>query len=111
MEAAVTTTELVERLRPALALLPIEVHDTPDYAEATGPQFQAMTLAPQAFTALNHLPGLLATIESQQRLIERKDSLLMRFVGTIKGDTLLMLDPDLAALVDEYAALTPSKEG
>jgi predicted nucleic acid-binding protein len=58
-------SELVERLRPALALLPIECRDTPDYAEATGPEFQAMTMRPDAFLALNSLPATLDALATR----------------------------------------------
>ena len=60
-----------ERLRglmeKASALLPIVGRDGPDYAEVTGTGFQAMTMNPQAFAALNDLlpalPTLLARID------------------------------------------------
>ena len=58
--------EIVGKLKPALKLLPIECHDTPDYAEATGPQFRAMTMVPEAFLALRALPEAIAFIEAQQ---------------------------------------------
>jgi UDP-N-acetylglucosamine transferase subunit ALG13 len=39
-------------------------------------------------------------------MTDKTESLLARFVGTVKGDDLLAMDPDLSALVEEYHALT-----
>jgi hypothetical protein len=57
-------SDLEGRLRPALVLLPIECRDTANYAEATGPQFQAMTMRPDAFLALNALPEVFDALAS-----------------------------------------------
>lgn len=45
-------------------------------------------------------PAILALREAQQW----RDSLLARFVGTIIGDDLLMMDHELAPLINEYAS-------
>lgn len=75
-------TDLIERLRPALALLPIECHDTADYAEATGKDFQAMTMRPDAFLALNALPELFDIIEQFTADVE---SLKRRAARTVRN--------------------------
>lgn len=43
-------------------LLPISIHETPDYAEVSfgGCQAQAMTMEPETWLALNQLPALIA---------------------------------------------------
>lgn len=61
--------KLLGELEAATGLLPITCHDTPDYAEATGTDFIAMTMRPNAFMALNHLPTLITTIRA---LMEEK---------------------------------------
>jgi len=72
------TATLLERLEPALELLPVTVEDGQDYATATGPQFQAMTMKPEAFLALNALPDAIATIRSLQAENERLSGALAR---------------------------------
>lgn len=59
--------EKVARLDAALArLLPVVIHETPDYAEVTfgEAKVQAMTLEPDTLLALNELPAILAALQS-----------------------------------------------
>ena len=96
---------MVERLRPALKLLPVECHDTPDYAEATGPQFQAMTMVPEAFLALNKLPELFDYIE---RLEAEKRMLVEQCANWLRNNITQISETNIegvcAAMVAEVSA-------
>ena len=67
-------TDLIERAKAALRLLPVATHDTQDYCEATGPCFQAMTMDREAFEALNLLPDLLAEVEALTARAEKAEA-------------------------------------
>lgn len=67
--------DLVERrLAIAARLLPIDRHDTPDYAEVTGDSFQAMTVDPEAFEALIALPEAIAELTRLRATLLRAEA-------------------------------------
>ncbi len=63
--------ELRELIVTVTELLPITVHNGPDYAEAYGTDFQAMTMRPERFEALAKvLPGLPSLLDEITALRE-----------------------------------------
>lgn len=61
-----------ERLAEMIAILdgnlPLVRHDTPDYAEISGPNMQAMSTAPDALMLLNDVPAVLTELQSLRAL-------------------------------------------
>lgn len=79
----------------AAELLPITVHDGRDYAEAYGTDFQAMTVYPERFKALNDFlpsaPALLACARAAKRVLEAKSDYDAYVKGGVMGAA--VLDP------------------
>jgi hypothetical protein len=119
-----TTERLKELLAKARDILPIVISDGPlgddgpMYAEATGVDFQAMTVNPRAFEALNELlpalPALIARIEE----VEAENARLSKAVCSGVLGELLSDDESvaLAAFIKDLRAsdstlLTPNQRG
>ncbi len=78
------TTDLIERAKAALRLLPVATHDTQDYCEATGPCFQAMTMDREAFEALNLLPDLIAEVEATTTSAEKAETRVAKLAAALQ---------------------------
>jgi hypothetical protein len=115
-----TTERLKELLAKARDILPIVISDGPlgddgpMYAEATGVDFQAMTVNPRAFEALNELlpalPALIARIEE----VEAENARLSKTVcsgvlGDDESEALAAFIKDLRA--SDSTLLTPNQRG
>lgn len=76
--------DLVEQMKRAALMLPIRVHNGQDYAEAFGQDFQAMTMTPERFEALNGLPQWIDRIEALERelAVAKVDTARLDFLDT-----------------------------
>lgn len=62
-------------------LLPMQRNDTQDYAEVTGPSFQAMSVAPESLLALAALPRLLFEVRAGRAAKQAASTRTRYFIG------------------------------